>query len=306
MGQALSVDRTTGPGGVPSSIIAWDDGTHYRIGPIMVQWGRLTHDHIHVWDETTDMSSSLQDWTQGHGRIVNVQPRILSVNQYHRRIFRPGADQGGYRELRPTSLIEQSGVAMEVLIDRMDQLFRVVEPDTSNLATFGHEIRHLLLLACMEVEAGWGTVLRANGYPGDRWNTSDYVKLLGPLHLAEWGLRLTSYPAIAVLSPFAAWDKGTPTQSLPWYDAYNKVKHDRESNFKQATLEHTINAVAAAMILFFAQFGRCDYEEHSLTSSYSFPRFRAFTIAQEPTFSGGECYVTHPSGGPIVAVNYPF
>ena len=39
------------------------------------------------------------------------------------------------------------------------------------------------------------------------------------------------------------------------YDAYNKTKHDRESNLRYATLENAVHAVGAAIVMFFAQFG---------------------------------------------------
>lgn len=36
---------------------------------------------------------------------------------------------------------------------------------------------------------------------------------------------------------------------LPWYNAYNKIKHDRVKNFKQANLENLINSLAALFML---------------------------------------------------------
>ena len=42
-------------------------------------------------------------------------------------------------------IVEASAVSIDVLvIDRMNHIFRVVEPSVSNLGAFGHEVRNLL------------------------------------------------------------------------------------------------------------------------------------------------------------------
>ncbi|OOM09320.1 hypothetical protein [Clostridium saccharobutylicum] len=42
---------------------------------------------------------------------------------------------------------------------------------------------------------------------------------------------------------------GKQKSILPWYNAYNKIKHDRVKNFKQANLENLINSLAALFML---------------------------------------------------------
>lgn len=44
--------------------------------------------------------------------------------------------------------------------------------------------------------------------------------------------------------------KGETTKSIPWYDNYNKTKHDRASYFENATLESCLNAITANIIMF--------------------------------------------------------
>jgi hypothetical protein len=171
--------------------------------------------------------------------------------------------------------MKQSAVAVQVLCDRLERLFQVVEPVPGNLDVYGHEIRSLLLLACMEVEAGLSAVLQANGYPGHRWTTQDYVKLRNPMHLADYELRLTFYPRVPPISPFDTWSDSQPTQSLPWYEAYNQTKHDRESHFPAATLMHAIEAVCGAVAVFYAQFGWMEPNavQFSLVSISNLPAF---------------------------------
>jgi len=131
----------------------------------------------------------------------------------------------------------------------------MVEPSTANSAAYGHLIRELLILACMEVEASWSAVLRENGVTRQRLNTTDYIKLLQPMALDTYQLSLSSYQHFPCFTPFGGWDAARATQSLIWYDSYNKTKHDRESNLHLATLENAIHAVGAAVVMFYAQYG---------------------------------------------------
>ena len=50
----------------------------------------------------------------------------------------------------------------------------------------------------------------------------------------------------------SSWSAAQPTKSLPWYDAYNKTKHDRSLHFAEATLWNCPQAVAANLVLFTA------------------------------------------------------
>lgn len=180
--------------------------------------------------------------------------------EFHPRMWRGPAThaQDDYNELWAGSYS-----AVSTLVRRMREVFYVVEPNDFNEAAYGHEIRHLLILAATEVETAWRAILRANGYPGniDRLTTNDYVKLHTPMRLAEWQVQLIGYPRFGEIAPFGAWDVSKPTQSLSWYDAYNSAKHDRENNFQQATLKHAIYAVAAAYIMTLAQFGIFDMRQ---------------------------------------------
>ncbi len=53
------------------------------------------------------------------------------------------------------------------------------------------------------------------------------------------------------LQPFINWAilSGNNIQSPDWWTPYNKVKHQRLSNYKQANLKNTINALAGLYIL---------------------------------------------------------
>ena len=178
----------------------------------------------------------------------------LPAGSFHPRIWRPGCCPPFYLVGQPA--LSQAIVSASVLIRQMQEIFLTVEPVLANDGTYGHQIRNLLLLASMEVESHLRGILRANDYQqGDelRWKTADYVKLLKPMLLDCYDVRLSSYPNWPLLCPFEGWDVDRPTKSLDWYNAYNAVKHDRESKLSEATFSRAINAVAAVIVLIHAQ-----------------------------------------------------
>jgi hypothetical protein len=172
---------------------------------------------------------------------------------FYKRIWRPGLTHAPVQTYEP---INQSFVALRILLNRLQGIFETVEPNNDNRNKYGHKIRELLLLACMEVESSWSAVLKENHYRKGRWTTKDYFKLKRAMFLDGYKVSLTQYHSYLPFSPFQNWDVSATTTSLSWYDAYNKTKHDREGNLQQATLEHAITAVGAVVVLFFAQFGR--------------------------------------------------
>lgn len=127
-----------------------------------------------------------------------------------------------------------------------------------SLTAYSHKTRELLILACTDIEAHWKYHLeRAGVMPaGQGFTTNDYVGLRDPLHIREYSVSLPRYSEIPDLRPFFDWStEPGPTQTIPWYDAYNKAKHDRHGNFAEATLLACIQAIAANIVMFSVRFG---------------------------------------------------
>ena len=200
-------------------------------------------------------NETLEEWIKKIFFATDIRPALYPPGQFFLRMWRPP----GYvprEQLSPNiKVLMQSSIAVELLIQRMQDLFITVEPERRNLSVFGHRIRELLLLACMEVEAAWTGVLKQHKFINKRYSTNDYVKLLAPMCLADYEVTLRWYPDFPCFKPFGCWNDRRPTQSLYWYDAYNKTKHDRETNLQKATLVHAIHAVGGAVVMFCAQFG---------------------------------------------------
>lgn len=185
----------------------------------------------------------------------------LAPGKFYPRIARP-LDQhplespGFYPGLeQDQDALAMTRVQLTVLVRALDRICETVHPTRANMGAFGNDIRNLLVLAAMEVEAQWKGILAANGVTADRPTTTNYIKLLIPMQLAAYNVRLTAYPWLAGIAPFATWAPSAPTKSLSWYDAYNLTKHDRETAFSSATLGHAIEAVFAVAVMVVAQYG---------------------------------------------------
>lgn len=74
-----------------------------------------------------------------------------------------------------------------------------------------------------------------------RSSLKDYASLFEPSINLEQNLTLYLNTPLTILSPFESWRTSQPS----WWNAYNKLKHDRINNFDSATLENTLLAVCA-------------------------------------------------------------
>jgi hypothetical protein len=229
----------------------------------------------------------------------------MEKGAYHPRIARPyssdPADSPGtnpedeaesVRNEKTEILIESAG-QLHHLKEHLEEISRVVRPHPNNFSAFGHEIRNVFIIACTEVEAQWHGVMKANGYDGfdqrhgdDVGSTNDYVELLKPLKLDQYLVKFPYFPSIEPISPFEHWtrEKPGPTQSLEWYAAYNKVKHDREKHFEQAHLKHAFHAAAAYFVMLCAQHG------WELAARPKLAATRFFQLKKAPTWDEDECY----------------
>lgn len=211
--------------------------------------GKTVGDHLQEYVDR--MSPTASDI---HRKDISICP-----GKYFPRIYRPGALEVNFQDDGcPISDIRAMGqclVAANIIFVKLKSILEVVELNDQNLQVYGHEIRNLLLLSSMEFESVLSAILRENTYPSGRWNTADYVKLCAPLHLSSYEVRFSLYPDFGPISPFLTWDSTRPTQSISWYNAYNKTKHDRELNIGLSTLEHALHSVASIAILLKVQFG---------------------------------------------------
>jgi hypothetical protein len=250
--------------------------------------------------------ASLKTWIQGIFGDAKPQESDYKPGTAYKRISLPLNTGGSLQNTIDQKAMTQSFVALKLLLTKMQDIFETVEPGQANLQTYGHKIRELLLLAAMEVEASWAAVLKANGYAGTRLTTKDYIKLLAPMVLDRFSLKLKSYPEFPAAASFKGWNAKSPTKSLDWYHAYNQTKHNREEHLDLATLERAIKAVAAAAIMFYAQFGYSYQHDDEMRSLVRNVFILGIDLSMYPT----ACYIPNAEGG-IKAwewemLDYPF
>jgi len=198
-------------------------------------------------------SITLRNWVEKSFGDSNPVESDYVPGTFYKRMWRPMGL--GYNTTASPEKLTQSFVSLRILLNKLEDLFETLEPTESNLLAYGHKVRELILLACMEVESGWCAVLKENGYRSGIWTTKDYIKLRKPMCLDAYELSLQQYPKFPSFSPFKDWEEQKPTKSLVWYDAYNEIKHDREENLKLATLQNAVLAVGAAVVIFYSQYG---------------------------------------------------
>jgi hypothetical protein len=297
-----------------TSIWKIDDDAAMQIGVTNPQGGASTYFECDsdktIWET---LACKVPVWF-GPGTEKMRYELSLAPGRYYPRIARPPhfyAEIGLGWNPDNRNAINEIAVTRGQLLALTRQLQRIcytVHPSKDTFSTFGHDIRNLLILACTEVEAHWRAVLLANGYtkPEKYLNRKDYIKLVLPMRLSEYSISFPFYPWIDPIKPFEKWSSADITSDgLNWYDAYNLVKHDRENNFKSATLENAFLAVSACAIMILAQFGDPEQIEQRSELQYF------FKPENVPKWSPSEVYLyphaIHPENNSIwVPKNFSF
>ena len=129
----------------------------------------------------------------------------------------------------------------------LDELSRYVEFDEKNFDCFSIEIARILLAASAECDVVCKQICKAI----DPQSAADSVnKYRSELRRAFPGI-----PQFEVLLPrfgltLKPWDEWNKRNGVPfWWTAYNKIKHNRDSEYKRANLKNALNAVAGLFVM---------------------------------------------------------
>jgi hypothetical protein len=222
----------------------------------------------------------------------NSEDAIFEPGQYHPRMFRAGPIEAQVSQYGSAWI--SSTTAAAPLFERLANVMRIIEPVRAHKSTYGHELRHLLILVCTEIENAWKEILIANDYdaePGwtekdkrarsEVWRSKQYAELAEPLRLDQWILRLSTAPLWEEIRPFKGWDIERATKSLRWYSANQQTKHTREMALDQATLRNVIRACGALWVMIASQFGE---------DPLKVAPFDMFMAMQRPEWRLGERY----------------
>lgn len=157
-----------------------------------------------------------------------------------------------------------------MLEDKFLATVNYVEIDPVNFGCFSNEYALLLQSIGAELDNVFKVYCGFN--PTERKNITDYANNI-----------LSGYPAIVndeirvantdvKVVPFQEWTTTAAAQSLQWWQAFDKVKHNRYGNYQEANLENVLNALAALYILELKMFTRATKEKnHAELSDWDIP-----------------------------------
>lgn len=294
---------------LPLEVWKIDDEEALRLGITNARGGAGTYfkraEGETIWDTIRRQATG---WFEPAGTNPFHQ-NAFQPGQFYPRMSRPtnddhdeplGCNPGAARDLH---FIAMARGQLKALTRQLDRICQTVHPIEETLSIYGHEIRNLLILACTEVEMHWRGILHVNGVDQTRYNTQSYVKLQGAMKLGEYAVRFPAFPWLATVCPFGGWgNTGKPTQELPWYDAYNATKHNREGEFAKATLAHAFQAISACVVMMAAEFGTAaGLDDDAELNSF-------FQLASVPAWPLRDVYL-NPDGCHApdwTPINFPF
>jgi hypothetical protein len=162
--------------------------------------------------------------------------------------------------------------AAELIYKDYCVLIDYIEPADCNLPCYSIRIYELFFRICTEIEANMKAILRENHYKrfyldcenhqkeATTWNIkSDYYATNITHHLYAYEVIFPNWTEKnKTIQPFKAWEN-REYHTLPWYKAYNDVKHNRHEHFSDANFGNLISSLAALAILLSAQFKDHDF-----------------------------------------------
>ncbi len=129
----------------------------------------------------------------------------------------------------------------------LDVLSRYVEFDERNFKCFSIEIVRIVLAAGAEVDVVCKLMCRAKD-PKSKAETINAYKT----EIKSVVPRIPDFQVVVprfglTLQPWDEWR--SPTGVPHWWTAYNKIKHQRDSEYHRANLKNALNAVAGLFVV---------------------------------------------------------
>lgn len=117
-----------------------------------------------------------------------------------------------------------------------------------NGKTFSNEFAKLLLLSASEIEVNAKALCAESGHAvSDKANIKEISKTILSIYPNIIDTKIST--PYQIIKPLAAWSIAKTDLGIPWWNAYNKVKHDRTNHFEDANLNNCMEALASLMIL---------------------------------------------------------
>jgi hypothetical protein len=139
----------------------------------------------------------------------------------------------------------------------LQEAVRYVPYSDEHRSVWSSHFTRIILDAASQVDSVWKATakIEAPATASDKLKLKDHFDRFGAL-VAGQQVVFFGGQSPCTISPFEAWQKSS-FSSPGWWNAYNKLKHDRFANQTEGTLDHAVNAVAA-LLLAIIYSGSCD------------------------------------------------
>jgi hypothetical protein len=134
----------------------------------------------------------------------------------------------------------------ESLDDDLHSLSRVIEFDKDNFSTHSVQLARLYLSVCSEIDVV-AKLLCARVDPSKTPdNINEYRSLIAGRY-PNFSVLKIELPAHALdFQPWSAWSSGT---NPLWWGSYNKVKHQRNTHYREANLGNVLESAAGLLVM---------------------------------------------------------
>lgn len=125
--------------------------------------------------------------------------------------------------------------------NEFSRILEYVELDQANFSTFSSRIEKFILQIGSEFDnvsreiCGLQNVDRTSIIDYYNYYTTNYNNITSTKVVAN-GIQFM---------PFDGWNSAQPGETLAFWKAYNSIKHDRISNYKEASLKNALDSMAA-------------------------------------------------------------
>ena len=128
----------------------------------------------------------------------------------------------------------------------LSDFLRAIPLESAHLQVWSPILATTILEAGSQLDSLWKMQLRADETASDRADIAKYFKTFGKQVAGRW-LVVWSDDGQKIV-PFAEWHQATKYTRLPWWQAYNELKHDRWMNKRNATIRNAILAVGGVFL----------------------------------------------------------
>ncbi len=117
-----------------------------------------------------------------------------------------------------------------------------------NGKTFSNEFAKLLLLSASEFEVIAKVLCAESGKTvSEKANIQEISKTTLSLYPKIIETKINT--PYQIIKPLSTWSLSCPNLGIEWWNAYNKIKHNRLSHFENANLQNCFKALASLMVL---------------------------------------------------------